>query len=48
MFQADQMARMARMNSRMRAAGWDQGIEYRLVMCGLICEPEAEHETALG
>src|SRR5436190_15664752 len=33
------MARMARTNSRMRAAGCDHGIENRFVMCGLICEP---------
>ena len=33
------MARMARMYSRMRAAGWDQGIENRRSMCGLIWLP---------
>ena len=33
------MARMARMSSRIRGAGWDQGIEKRLVMCALIWEP---------
>ena len=39
MFQPSQMALMARMNSRMRAAGRDQGMLKRLVMWGLICEP---------
>jgi hypothetical protein len=34
-----QTARMAMMYSRIRAAGDDQGIEKRLVMCGLICDP---------
>ena len=33
------MARMARIISRMRAAGLDQGIEKRLVMWGLIWDP---------
>ena len=33
------MARMARIISRMRAAGCDHGIEKRLVMCGLIWLP---------
>ena len=33
------MARTARMNSRIRAAGCDHGMLNRLVMCGLICEP---------
>ncbi len=33
------MARRARISSRMRGAGCDHGIEKRLVMCGLICEP---------
>ncbi len=33
------MARMARMSSRIRAAGFDQGIEKRFSMCGLIWLP---------
>jgi hypothetical protein len=33
------MARMARIISRMRAAGLDHGIEKRFVMCGLIWLP---------
>ena len=39
MSQASQIARMARISSRMRAAGWLHGIENRLVMCGLIWLP---------
>ena len=42
------MARMARMSSRMRGAGCDQGMEKRLVMCGLIWLPRPKHEPALG
>ncbi len=38
-FQHAQMARIARIISRMRAAGCDHGIENRLVMCGLIWLP---------
>ena len=34
-----QIARIAWTNSRIRAAGFDQGIEKRRTMCGLICEP---------
>ena len=37
--QQSQMARMARIISRIRAAGWDHGMEKRLVMWGLIWEP---------
>ena len=39
LFQQSQMARMARIISRIRAAGWLHGIEKRLVMCGLIWLP---------
>ena len=38
-FHAAQIARSARMNSRMRAAGCDHGIEKRCSMCGLIWLP---------
>jgi hypothetical protein len=38
-FQLSQMARMARIISRMRGAGCDHGIENRRVMCGLIWLP---------
>ena len=34
-----QMARMARIISRMRGAGCDHGMEKRFVMCGLIWLP---------
>ena len=39
MFQQSQIARIARMNSRILGAGCDQGMLNRRVMCGLICEP---------
>ena len=38
-FQQSQIARIARTISRMRAAGWDHGIENRFSMCGLIWLP---------
>ena len=38
-FQLSQMARMARIISRMRAAGFDHGIEKRFSMWGLIWLP---------
>jgi len=38
-FHECQMARSARMNSRMRGAGCDHGIENRRSMCGLIWLP---------
>ena len=37
--QVSQIARIARIISRIRGAGWLHGIEKRFVMCGLICEP---------
>jgi len=37
--QFDQIARIARMNSRMRRSGCDQGMLKRFVMCGRIWEP---------
>ena len=37
--QLSQIARIASTNSRIRAAGFDHGIEKRLVMCGSTCEP---------
>ena len=38
-FQQSQIARIARMSSRIRAAGCDHGIENRFSMCGLIWLP---------
>ena len=40
------MARMAEMNSRIRGAGCDHGIENRFSMCGLICDPRPRQEPA--
>ena len=37
--QVSQIARIARISSRMRGAGWLHSIENRLVMCGLIWLP---------
>ncbi len=37
--QQSQMARVAEMNSFIRAAGRDHSMEKRRVMCGLICDP---------
>ena len=51
MYQVSQIARIARISSRMRAAGALHGMLKRLVMCGRICEPSPRmkrpRETAL-
>jgi hypothetical protein len=38
-FHADQIARMAMMNSRIRGAGWLHGMENRRSMCGFTWLP---------
>ena len=41
------MARMARMNSRIRAAGDDHGMEKRFVMWARICDPRPSTKRPL-
>ena len=45
--QVSQIARMARIISRMRGAGWLHSIEKRFVMCGLIWLPRPRMKRPL-